>query len=228
MSLKKKILKHAITQFILAFLIASIIRLLLLTNKIVRTHHPDAELFMQSEKNGLFVFWHGRLLMAPFFNLKSLRKAYVLNSRHGDGTLMVKMMGYFNLHTIRGSTGKGGHEAHRNMVEALKAGHNVSITPDGPRGPNRELGMGVVHVAKLAKMPIIPLAISASRAKWLNKWDKFMIPKPFGTLHFHAGAPYMVDANADKEQLENARIEAEQRLNALTDDADKAAGWDIQ
>lgn len=114
-------------------------------------------------ENYIVCFWHGRLLMMPFANLRG--KGKVLISRHRDGELIARVMDYFRLGTIRGSYRKGMVSSLREIVHDLKAGFDVAITPDGPKGPRYEVKQGIVELARLTGKAIIPITYSASKKK---------------------------------------------------------------
>ena len=87
----------------------------------------------------------------------------------------------------------------REIVRILADGDNISITPDGPRGPSQVAAKGAVTVAKLAQKPIIPATFSDSRCIRLGSWDRFMLALPFGRIALVVGAPVMADANEDAD-----------------------------
>ncbi len=213
MSISKHFLKHPRTQLILSYLLAGYIRLVMVTNRKEFHIHPDAETFINGEKNAIFAFWHGRMMLLPAINPP--RKMHVLISEHRDGKLISQVIHHFGQNTVVGSSSKGGTEAVRNIVRLLKKGDNISITPDGPRGPNQVAEAGVVTIAKLSQKPVIPVTFSATKHKRLKSWDRFMIAKPFGRIVFCIGAPIMIE-QAD----EVARIAIETSMNNLVEQAD--------
>ncbi len=213
MSLSKRLLKHPCTQAILSHLLAAYIRLVMLTSRKEFHIHPDAEIFMRGEQNAIFAFWHGRMMMLPAINPP--RKMHVLISEHRDGKLISQVINHFGQDTVVGSSSKGGTEAVRNIVRLLKKGDNISITPDGPRGPNQQAEAGIVTIAKLSKKPVLSVTFYASKHKRLRSWDRFMVAKPFGRIVFCIGAPIMIE-QAD----EATRIAIETSMNSLVEQAD--------
>lgn len=213
MSISKHFLKHPRTQLILSYLLAGYIRLVMVTNRKEFHIHPDARIFINGEKNAIFAFWHGRMMLLPAINPP--RKMHVLISEHRDGKLISQVIHHFGQDTVVGSSSKGGTEAVRNIVRLLKKGDNISITPDGPRGPNQVAEAGIVTIAKLSQKPIIPVTFSATKHKRLRSWDRFMVAKPFGRIVFCIGAPIMIE-QAD----EVARVAIETSMNNLVEQAD--------
>ncbi len=186
----------------------------MLTNRKRFDIHPAAAALMRGEGNAIFAFWHGRMMLLPAINPP--RKMHVLISEHRDGKLISQVISHFGQDTVVGSSSKGGSEAVRNIVRLLKNGDNVSITPDGPRGPNQIAEMGIVTIAKLSRKMVLPVTFSASKHKRLKSWDRFMVAKPFGSIVFCIGAPIVIE-QAD----EAARLAVETAMNALVEHADR-------
>ncbi len=113
--------------------------------------------------NFIVCFWHGRLLMMPF--AKDGGGGKVLISRHRDGELIARIIGFFKLGTIRGSHRKESVSSLREIIQDLKAGVTVAITPDGPKGPRQKVKDGIVELARLSGKPIIPVTYGASKKK---------------------------------------------------------------
>ncbi len=171
----------------------------------------------------LLGFWHGRMLMAP--KAWDRRVAIdMLISRHIDGRFIAQTMKHFAIGTISGSSSAGGTGALRAMLTAFKAGHCAGITPDGPRGPRMRASDGVVNVARMAGVAIVPLAYSARHSIVLNSWDRFIIPLPFTSGVFVWGEAVEIARGADADAVEAARALVEERLNAVTLEADRLMG----
>lgn len=210
----KRFLKHTATQSALAFLLSLYIRLVVLTSRVVYIIDPQAEPYLHGEQNAIFAFWHGRMMVLPCFHPPH-RQMHVLISFHRDGRLISQVIGHFKEKTITGSTSRGGAEAVRHIVRLLKNGDNISITPDGPRGPAQVAEMGVATIARLAKKPVLPVTFYASRHKRLRSWDSFMVALPFSRIVFCVGAPVVIET-VD----ENSRLAIETTMNALVEKAD--------
>ena len=199
------------------------IRLVYWTSR--RTYHVDslATPYMNGSENAIFAFWHGRMMMCPTIEPPK-RKMHVLISFHRDGKLISDVIGHFGEATISGSSSKGGMAAVKEILRALKSGDNISVTPDGPRGPVQIAEMGVVTIAKLSGKSVLPVTFSASRCKRLRSWDRFMLAYPFGHIAFHVGAPIVVSRDADASAEEQARITIETAMNQLVTTADHSTG----
>ena len=159
-----------------------LIRFLSLTNK-KKFHAP------QSLGDGPFIMacWHGELLMIPYAYTRYKKNPHVklLISEHFDGNLIAKTLNFFGFETIRGSSTRGGAKALIQSIKELKSGYDLGITPDGPKGPRHEISDGIVVMAQKAKVKITLVEIKPSAYWQLNSWDKFVIPKPFGTINYY-------------------------------------------
>jgi len=171
----------------------------------------------------IYCVWHGRILMVPWLNAR-LRRSHgartvsVLASRSRDGNLMGEYVRRFGLDVIRGSSSRGGAEALRALTNAVEAGHDVALAPDGPRGPRGQLGSGIVALAALTGAPVVPLGFAASPAWQLSSWDAFQIPFPFARAAFVFGAMTSIDRHGDREW---ARKEIQRSLDEATAAADR-------
>lgn len=207
--LLKRVTKSAAFHAVLVWLIAQYIRLVYYSSRRHLDMPESAKPYMTGEKPVVLVFWHGRLLLMPFLSPPK-RKMNALISTHRDGEIIAKTMGHFGLDTIRGSTSRGGVAAAINAIRVLKDGHNVSITPDGPRGPTQKVQGGVVKIAEKAGVPIIAMTFSSTRHRRAKSWDRFMVALPFGTIYYRVSAPMW---NPTSEELEAAMV-------AQTEEAD--------
>ena len=159
-----------------------LIRAIYMTNK--KVFHAPSTL---SDKNFIMACWHGELLMIPYAYLKYRKTPHVklLISEHFDGTLIAKTLHYFGFDTVRGSSRRNGAKALLQAIKSLRDGYDLGITPDGPKGPRHEVADGIIMMAKKANIKITLVEIRASRYWQLNSWDKFVIPKPFGTITYY-------------------------------------------
>src|SRR5215471_5026215 len=103
----------------------------------------------------ILAFWHGRLLMIPMA-WRRLAPMHMLISAHPDGQIIADAVTYFGVNSVAGSTRRGGSAALRTMLKQLAAGDCVGITPDGPRGPAMQASVGIVNVARLGRVSIVP------------------------------------------------------------------------
>jgi hypothetical protein len=174
----------------------------------------------------IYAVWHGRILMIPWLNARlrrthGARTVRVLASRSRDGELVARWVTRFGLSVVRGSSSRGGAGALRALAVSVRAGHDVAVVPDGPRGPRERLQAGVVVLAAATGAPIVPLAFAARPARRLASWDRFLVPAPFARAAVVFGKPAMVPRGADRE---TARADVERALREVTETADRLVG----
>lgn len=220
---RQKMSRSAPVQAVIAWIVANYIRFVYFTARRQLVLPEGVQEYISGEKNCIFAFWHGRLMMVPPYK-PPLSPMAVLISQHNDGQLIAMAMQHFSIGTVRGSSSKGGSRAGREVVQRLNDGSNISITPDGPRGPNRRAQAGIIHLARMCGKPILPLGISCSRHKALNSWDRMQIALPFGKIAACIAEPVIVPQDADDKTTEQARLLLEERLNAATRQADELVG----
>ena len=128
----------------------------------LRTLHADRiKAFWETGSPVIIAFWHGRQIMMPLCYGGS--RLSILISQHRDGELIHRIVRRFGFDTVRGSTTRGGARALRQMARMGRAGTDLAVTPDGPKGPRCIAQAGVVELAKLTGLPIVPLTFSASK-----------------------------------------------------------------
>ena len=190
---------------------------------------------IESKNPIIFAFWHNRLMMIPFFACKVRKKINTHNfmtlaSKHGDGKFVGMVMERFGLISILGSTKDGrkasrgiDYSSMRKIIDGLKKGYSLGITPDGPRGPNQQINGELINIARLTKSSIIALSYSSSNFKIINKsWDKFKIPLPFSRLCFMVDEIYFeIEKNFENDaDFLQQKIAITERLNLMQKKAD--------
>ena len=180
-------LRNPVVQVVAAWLVATWLKLCFATIRWTRENEAVAEAVWDEGGGVLIVFWHSRgavsMVSWPHERAQPT-KGLVSWSR--DGEFMVKMVGRLGFPAIRGSSAKkgatedkGGAAALREILRQLKVG-GLALSPDGPRGPVREMGPGTPVMAKLSGRPVLFLGVSCNPSIRLNTWDRYMLPLPFG------------------------------------------------
>jgi lysophospholipid acyltransferase (LPLAT)-like uncharacterized protein len=218
-------LKEAIKSFVRGpagcWLLASYFRFVRLTSRrMIESAHDPA-------LGGpvIYATWHGQNFVIPFRFARGLHPS-ALVAEHGDGQMIGQTLHRLGMPLIKGSGStrktdpkKGGARAFLKMLKALKAGHSVALTADVPKNA-RIVGEGVVLLARKSGLPIIPLAMTTSRRKFLRTWDRMQLNKPFSRMVFVEGAPLLVP-NDDtplasyQDQLSEALDTAQERAFEL-------------
>lgn len=157
----------------------------------------------------IFLFWHNCLFSAPFVYKKYFkdRKMAGLVSSSKDGAWLVGIFNNLNIFPIRGSSSFRGAQALKEAMKVLENNYDISITPDGPRGPIYSLAKGALHLAEKTQVPICLVTWEHSHAWKLKSWDTFFIPKPFSKIkvqfHFFDNLTQLIQTQAD-QNLEHA------------------------
>ncbi|GAB3445877.1 lysophospholipid acyltransferase family protein [Insolitispirillum peregrinum] len=223
MGVLKRILKSDAVRNAACWLGAQYVRLVWATGRWTIDGDSLPRQMWAEDKPFILAFWHGHLLMMPkCWNLA--KPMHMLISQHRDGQIIAQVIGHFGLGTAAGSSTRGGSAALRQMLKALKAGEYVGITPDGPRGPRMRATAGIVNIARLSGVPILPCAYSTHRRKQLGSWDRFQVALPFSRGLIRWGAPITVARDADEAALEQARQQVEQAMIALAQGVERDMG----
>jgi hypothetical protein len=157
----------------------------------------------------IFVFWHGRLLPLIHAHRPDRDPArghchespVVLVSEHRDGDYVAGLLHHFGFGTVRGSSTRGGVRGLKGLIRAAAKGLDLAITPDGPRGPNRELKLGALTAARLTGLPLVPVGVGVTSAWRIPSWDGLVVPKPFSTVRVAYGRPRLVPRHADQAEI---------------------------
>ncbi len=171
------------------------------------------------DKSVILTIWHNRLLFCALpFTFPFKNKTYAIASPSRDGQYISDLMNALGLQILRGSSSKQGARALLAAVKVIKSGNNVSLTPDGPRGPKYCFSSGAILMASKTGVPIMPYSINAKNYWELKSWDNFQIPKPFSKLQIHYGELIYVPPKLSEEEFEKFRLKLEEANNALTVD----------
>lgn len=175
--------RKAWIEMVLGWILACAIRLLGSTLKI-RVHDAEGILKRPVEDPMVWALWHNRVLIQPYVYNRFWpgRRGSAMTSASGDGGLLAKVLIHFHIKSVRGSSSKRGAEALIQAIKLLRAGSDICIIPDGPRGPRYSFAPGPIRLAMKCQKPILPLHYEFSRVWRLKSWDAFIIPKPFSRV----------------------------------------------
>jgi lysophospholipid acyltransferase (LPLAT)-like uncharacterized protein len=169
----------------------------------------------------ILAFWHNRVVMMPIPSRG--RRVCILNSQSPDGEIATRALARWGIHSVRGSATRGGVRGFMQLIDAYRAGCDLAIVPDGPRGPRYVVKPGIIHLARATGAPIFPVTYAATRQRELHNWDRLIIPLPFSRIVYVAGAPLTVPRHVDDSEVEALRRELEARLTAITERAEAQA-----
>jgi len=165
----------------------------------------------------IYVFWHEYILF-PFAMRGNCNLAMLL-SRHRDAEVLSYAARHMGFEFVRGSTNRGGVAALRQLLDKSRHMH-LAITPDGPRGPRRQLAPGPIYLASKLGIPLVAMGVGFNRPWRVPSWDRFAIPRPCSRARCILSPELQVPPDLDRDGLEHFRLKIEQVLNRLCDEAE--------
>jgi hypothetical protein len=189
---------------------------LFLTTRVERVGKQHYERFRKAGQPVMFVFWHGQLL--PLIHYHRHEGIVVLVSEHDDGEYVTRVLRRNGFATVRGSSTRGGTRGLKGLIRAAREGHDLAVTPDGPRGPRGRFKPGALAAAQMAGLPVVPVALTASAGYRVKSWDGFLVPRPFAKITIEYLEPRFLDRATPRLELERMAAELGDELNAREGD----------
>lgn len=181
-------LRNPVIQALMANLLAVWMRFCIATIRWTHENEAVAEQVWADGGPVICAFWHSRISLSPgCWPRHGAQPVRAIVSLSPDGQFIARAMDKVGFPSIRGSSAnkdkadraKGGTAALRDALRQLKTA-GVAVTPDGPRGPMRQMGDGVAVMAKLSGAPVLFIGLSCKPAVRLGSWDRAVLPLPFG------------------------------------------------
>ena len=173
---------------------------------------------IKSDRPVFIALWHGRML----FSAWAIRKynIFTLISSSRDGEIIARIFKNWGLRSIRGSSSKGSRQALKEMTRTMAQPDSVlAVTMDGPKGPRHVAKPGSLSLAVRKNAIIIPTSGTSTRTKtFTNSWDRYQIPKPFGTVHVRYGEPIELDSTMEDDEVAQLVGDAVIKLEHELDD----------
>lgn len=181
--------------------------------------HPEAE---AQDECFIMTVWHDALVIPTFCSSpRTRRRTCGLISQHQDGGYLADSMALLGYKTVRGSSSRGGAAALKQLITDT-ADRHIVITPDGPRGPRRELKVGPVYLASQSGRRIVPGAFVCKRGwRIQGSWTDMLLPLPFTTIYLLAGEPLSIPAGLSREDLQAEVARVQQAMDDLDAQAEK-------
>jgi len=217
--MKYKEIKQMFLRFVGNYLLHVAVNVLCKTLKIRFHNSKETDELLSSEKNIVFAFWHGTMLIPWFLQKEKNFAALVSQSRDGD--LLANILTKWKYDVARGSSHRGGKEALEILMKKVEQHHSISITPDGPTGPPRQMKAGAVIVAQRSKIPLVLCGIGCKSKYVLNSWDKFEIPKFFSRVNVVYSEQIFIESDLERDEVSNIIDDCNVSLNELQSEAEK-------
>ena len=143
------------------------------------------------------MFWH-EYIPVPFY-LRGRCNITMLLSRHRDAEWLSHAARYMGFGTVRGSSSRGGVASLKKLLQVGKE-MNLTMTPDGPRGPRRVLAPGCIYLASRLQIPLVCLGFGYKSCWRLESLDRFAIPKPFTQARMMIGRRIHIPKDLDRDE----------------------------
>jgi lysophospholipid acyltransferase (LPLAT)-like uncharacterized protein len=183
----------------------------------VQVVRADLEQTLRAQRrNVIYAFWHGHLLYLMYRYRGS--GVYILVSQSRDGEWLSRILARFGLPTMRGSSSRGGRRSLLGLARLTRDGASAAIAPDGPHGPRHRVQSGIIALARLSAVPIMPVAVAACWKIEFRSWDRLLLPLPGSRVVVAYGEPVVVPSDADAELMEHKRQELEGKLLKLSEE----------
>ena len=181
---------------VLGWLIWLLLRLLYATFRVRWVDEGDMVGHRARGERFILAAWHDGLILLPLvmLHVPTPWRPRVLISWHRDAEIGAQAARRFGVHFVRGSSTRGGIGAVRALIASHRAGEDVVVVPDGPRGPRHEAKVGVVQLANATGARIVPIALAAAPCRRLGSWDRMQVPLPFARVAIRLGTPVDVSA----------------------------------
>jgi lysophospholipid acyltransferase (LPLAT)-like uncharacterized protein len=172
----------------------------------------------------IFAIWHNRLALSLVLYRRYVarrdrnRHLVALVSASRDGGLLTGVLELFKVQPVRGSSSRRGAQALREMMAWGRRGHDLALTPDGPRGPCYTVQEGVISTAQMTGLTIVPVTYHLNWKIRVKSWDRFQIPLPFACCTVTIGKVLRVPPETDGAGREQLRRQLEAELRAITRD----------
>jgi lysophospholipid acyltransferase (LPLAT)-like uncharacterized protein len=148
----------------------------------------------------IYALWHCQVFFMPLLRRYERRSLAVLLSQHRDARIVGVAAQLRGVQLVRGSSTRGGFQAYRQLLTRLRQGQSVCVTPDGPKGPARQVKSGVIQLARHSGCVVVPVAWAATRKCELRSWDRTVLPLPFGRYLLVLGPPRRFAEEAGVEE----------------------------
>lgn len=172
----------------------------------------------------IYCVWHNRLalcLEVYFGYIKKRNRTLGLAaivSASKDGALLASVIECFKVQPVRGSSSRRGPQALLELTSWANRGYDMAITPDGPRGPRYVAHDGIISLAQITGLAIIPVSYNLSWKIRVKSWDQFQIPLPFARCDVFIEKPIRVSRENSDAERERLRLQLQDALKAVLKD----------
>lgn len=171
----------------------------------------------------IYVFWHENILF-PIY-LRGHNHLVMLLSQHRDAEVLSRAAMHLGFEFVRGSTYRGSLTAVRELLRHSEQKH-LTITPDGPRGPRREMAQGPIYLSSKLGLPLVLMGFGYDRPWRMNSWDRFAIPRLYSRARAVISERIQIPPDLSREGIEHYRLRMQGLLDRLSLEAESWAESD--
>ena len=206
-----KKLRRFLKTVLLPDLVYLIVRVWLKTEKFLYINLSAPDYYHKKGQPLIVLSWHGRIIFVPPTPWSNRVK--ILVSASEDGDMLVRYLSKFGYEFVRGSSRRGGEAAKELLLQALKEGYDIFITPDGPTGPYHIVKPGAIELALASGAPIFLLMVTSTKYFQFKTWDRFCIPLPFGKVFVFLFGPYWIRSKDDLSFIQDEMEKLEREID---------------
>ena len=164
---------------------------------LIRLHYRSCKFTIVGREHEEFGYAHsGPVLMACWhFAFPTVIYRYrdhhtlVMVSRSRDGEWAAQVVTSLGYRCFRGSPGKGGSTALKQLISHVQGTRGAGIIADGSQGPPRIAQKGILLLARYSGAPLLPVSMAAHPCWRFHSWDRTVLPKPFSNIVMALGPP---------------------------------------
>jgi len=177
---------------------------------------------MNGDRPVIWAAWHGMTMMLAGYVLRQYSPESLIIMMPDDwrGEALAHWAAKIGARpwrmNLKGDASMGAARKLAQMVRLLRAGHDAYITPDGPDGPAYEVKPGLAYLAKKAGASILPVGAYTRSGYRLNRWDQYVVPRPYSRISVVVGEPYYA---AEGQEISKTVAQLTNRLHGVSSQA---------
>jgi lysophospholipid acyltransferase (LPLAT)-like uncharacterized protein len=182
---------------------------------VVKIMTNEARRILKEQQPVIFSIYHGRFI-GMLDIVENRRKVTILISRSRDGEVIARIADRFGYSVARGSPAHQAVEGALQLVSASKEGQSLMLTVDGPRGPIYKVKPGVIRIAEITGLPLLPFYCNFRKTEyWRTSWDKISGGYYGSPMLYMIGDPIPVPGDLTDDQREGYRQKLESEMDLL-------------
>lgn len=176
---------------------------------------PAARKIIEDNVPAILAIFHGRMIGMLHIG-EDRSRITILISRSRDGEMIARIAENIGFSVARGSPAFKAVEGALQMVAAARAGQSLMLTVDGPRGPVYTVKPGVIRIAEITGLPLLPFYCGfRTEGRWDKSWDKITGGYYGSPMLYMIGDPLYVPSGCSAEEQESLRQKLEEQMNFL-------------